>query len=102
MKEIIKKPIVVFLGLVFFFCLIFILFPINLFDGVIEYVEPHRSYKIEAPLSLSYFFGLGYDESDMVYVKDFYLTFKGWSTAAIFIVGIPALIGYKMHLTDKK
>ena len=72
-----------------------------MFDGVIEIKEPHRSYSLERPLSLSYFIGIGYDKSDMEFVEDFYLTPKGISMAFIFLLGFPALFAYRIHLRDK-
>lgn len=81
---------------------IFFTFPINLFDGQIDYVEPHREYTVNTPLSLSYFIGLGYDEVDMQYVESFRLTWKGWMIAIIFIFGLPALLAYRIFLKTKK
>ena len=78
--------------------LLFFLVRINLFDGKIVYEEGMQSYTVDAPLSLSYFIGIGYDEADMVGVKDFYLTTKGILMAVIFIVGIPALAAYRVFL----
>ena len=53
---------------------------------------------LQTRLSLSYFIGLGYDESEMVYVKDFYLTTKGIFMAVIFIIGFPALLAFRLYL----
>lgn len=97
-----KKPILLFVSTSLLLLLIFLLFPINLFDGVIEYEEPLRSYSVEAPLSLSYFVGIGYDEADMEYVRDFYLTAKGWMLAGIVIVGLPGLLAFRLSLTRNK
>lgn len=93
-----KKPILIFLGTSLLLAIVFFTLPINLFDGVIEIEEPFRSYKIEQPISLSYLIGLGYDEADMQYVKDFYLTGKGIAMAVIFILGLPALLAYRIYL----
>lgn len=78
--------------------IIFFTLPINLFDGVVEYEEPYKTYTLEQPLSLSYFIGIGYDEADMVYVKSFRLSVKGYIMAFIFILGLPALLAYRLHL----
>ena len=102
MKEFFKKPLNLFLLLSFVLAAIFFLLPLNLFDGVIEYEEGIRSFKEETPLSLSYFIGLGYEESDMEFVKDFYLTTKGVVMAFIFILGVPGIISYRVHLGAKK
>jgi hypothetical protein len=75
-----------------------ILFPINLFDGEIIY----KNGVIEqAPLSLSYFFGIGYEVSDMTSVASFHLVPKGYFLAIIFTIGLPALIAYRIYLTIK-
>ncbi len=97
-----KRPILIFLSMFLVLLCIFFLFPINLFDGVIIYEEPHRSYEIDTRLSLSYFIGMGYDPADMTYVKSFYLTTKGWLIAFAFIVGIPLLVAYRMWLSEEK
>lgn len=97
-----KKPILLFVSTSLLLLLIFLLFPINLFDGVIEYEESLRSYSVEAPLSLSYFVGIGYDEADMEYVRDFYLTAKGWMLAGIVIVGLPGLLAFRLSLARNK
>lgn len=97
-----KKPILLFVSTSLLLLLIFLLFPINLFDGVIEYEEPLRSYSVEAPLSLSYFIGIGYEEADMQYVRDFYLTAKGWMLAFIVIVGLPGLLAFRLSLSRNK
>lgn len=102
MREIVKKPLYLFSLLSLVLATIFFLLPINLFDGVIEYEEGIRSYKLETPLSLSYFIGLGYEESEMEFVKDFYLTTKGIFMAIIFILGIPGIITYRVHLSRKR
>lgn len=97
-----KKPMTVFLISSLVLAAIFFLLPINLFDGVIEYEEAFRSYKVETRLSLSYFVGIGYDPEDMLTVKDFYLTTQGILTALILIVGLPALIAYRIYLDQLK
>jgi hypothetical protein len=88
----------------FFVCFLIIstpliLFPVNLFDGEIIYkngiIEPR-------PLSLSYFFGLGYDLKDMGSVASFHLVSKGYFLAFILTVGIPALIAYRVYLVIEK
>lgn len=97
-----KKPIAIFLATVLILGLMFFLFPINLFDGKIVYQEGLKEYTLDAPLSLSYFIGLGYDEADMLGVKSFYLTTKGIIMALIFTLGFPALLAFRVHLRNTK
>lgn len=95
-------PIAIFIVTVLILGLAFFLFPINLFDGKIVYQEGIKEYTLDAPLSLSYFVGLGYDEADMVNIKSFYLTTKGIIMACIFILGFPALLAFRIHLRNTK
>ena len=96
----IQKPIIIFLFTLISLTLLFFVFPINVFDGKIVYEYSLKEHTINAPLSLSYFIGLGYDESDMVGVKCFYLTLKGNIMALIFIVGLPALLALRVYLKN--
>lgn len=98
MKPQFKKPLLIFLGTSLLLCAIFFLFPINLFDGEIVIKRGLQEMTEARPLSLSYFIGIGYDEADMDIIEDFYLTTKGITMAIIFIVGIPALLAYRIYL----
>ncbi len=91
------SPLAFFIIFSVVLAIIFFTTPIQLFDGVIEYEEPNRSYEVEAPLSLRSFIGME-DAEDMEYVKDFYLKPKGYVMAVIFIFGFPALLAYRIHL----
>ncbi len=102
MKEIFKKPIFVFFLLAFCIALPLCVFPINIFDGEIIVGNELQNYTEKAPLSLSYFFGLGYNEEDMNIIKDFYLLPTGYLLAFLFIFGIPALLSYRIYLKQKK
>ncbi len=73
-------------------------FPINFFQGEIVYAQGLVEKKVQAPMSLSYFIGLGYSKEEMTGVKDFYLTSKGYLLAAILLFGLPGLIAYRIHL----
>ncbi|MFA7272549.1 MAG: hypothetical protein WC044_01700 [Crocinitomicaceae bacterium] len=78
------------------------IFPINLFEGEIVYQIGIQHSVIKAPLSLSYFIGLGYDPADMVNIKSFYLLPFGYAMVAVFLIGIPVLIAYRVHLGKLK
>ncbi len=82
--------------------ILFFTLPINIFDGEIDYKEGIREYTVDAPLSLSYFIGLGFEEGDMQFVQDFRLTTKGWVMAVLFIFGFPALLAYRIYLKAVK
>ena len=97
----IKKPLDVFI-----ICLLVIgaplfLFPINLFPGEIVTIINETEHIEKAPLSLSYFIGLGYDAEDMASIKDFYLTARGYALAGCLLIGIPFLIAYRVSTKNK-
>lgn len=73
----------------------------NLFEGEIVYVQNGKKYVLEAPLSLAYFVGLGYDKDDMEQVADFYLTRRGYMLAASLLLGFPTLLAYRSFLAKK-
>lgn len=92
------KPIVIFVVMSLILATLFFTLPINLFNGKIVVENGLQELVIDRPLSLSYFIGLGYDEADMVGVKDFYLTGTGKMMAFIFILGFPAILAYRFYL----
>lgn len=96
------KPLSIFLLSSFVIALALFLFPINLFDGEIVVQHGFKEVVDEAPLSLSYFIGMGYKESEMVDVKSFRLLPMGYVMAFVIIIGIPALISYRIHLGQLK
>lgn len=77
---------------------ILFLLPISLFKG--EFVLESGSQELVTPavFSLSYFIGLYSEPADFIGVKDFYLLPEGKMLAVIFILGIPALLGYRAYL----
>lgn len=97
-----QKPFLLFIILVFIIALPLCVFPINLFAGEIIEVHGITEYKVEAPLSLSYFFGLGYNPTHLENVKDFYLLPSGYITAFALLLGLPGLIAYRIHLSNNK
>lgn len=98
MKQLFQKPIYIFLFAMLCIAIPLCIFPINLFQGEIVYLNGLVEVTEQAPLSLSYFLGLGYNEVDMLDIKEFYLLPSGILTAVIFIFGIPALIAYRIYL----
>ena len=73
MRTQLKKPLVIFALSSLLIALPLFLLPLNLFNGEIIYQRALVEQKVAAPLSLSYFIGVGYDQKDMVGVKEFYL-----------------------------
>jgi hypothetical protein len=96
------RALAIFAITAFILATIFFTLPINLFDGQIDYKTPTQEYTLDAPLSLSYFIGLGYEDSQMEFVQDFRLTGKGIAMAIIFILGFPALLAYRIYLKSVK
>ena len=97
-----SRALAIFAATALVLAIVFFTIPINVFDGQIDYKEGNREFTVEVPLSLSYFVGLGYEESEMQFVQDFRLTPKGWGMAVIFIFGFPALLAYRIYLKAVK
>jgi hypothetical protein len=100
-KSLLLKPWFVF---AFSFILIggtLILVSPNLFEGEIVYSQNGKKYVLQAPLSLAYFVGLGYEKSEMKGVVDFYLTRRGYMLAFSFLLGFPLLLAYRSFLAKK-
>jgi|GEM_PF-165978 len=76
--------------------------PINLFNGVVVFKQGASSVKLDAPLSLSYFIGMGYDEADMSNIETFYLKTEGIVLAIAFCLGFPGLMAYRAYLRKQK
>lgn len=102
MKTLKQKPFLIFILLVFIIAIPLCIFPFNLFAGEIIEVNGLVVNKIQAPLSLSYFFGLGFNPDDMENVQDFYLLPSGYITAFALILGLPGLLAYRVSLSNKK
>jgi heme/copper-type cytochrome/quinol oxidase subunit 4 len=98
MRTQLKKPLVIFILSIVLIALPLFLLPLNLFNGEIVYQHALVEQKVAAPLSLSYFIGIGYDQKDMVGVKEFYLVKDGIILAIIVLFGIPGIIAYRFHL----
>ena len=108
MKQFFTKPLYVFFLLFVVLSIAFCCFPINIFDGEIVYQQGISVLKEMRPLSLHFVLGLEYSKSELANimpgytVKDYYLLPKGYAMAFIFIVGIPALLAYRVHLGNKR
>ncbi len=98
MRTQLKKPLVIFALSSLLIALPLFLLPLNLFNGEIIYQRALVEQKVAAPLSLSYFIGIGYDQKDMVGVKEFYLVKDGIILAIIVLFGIPGIVAYRFNL----
>ncbi len=96
------SPLVLFVALVLCLTSICLVFPINLFDGEFTRQIGLQEITEQAPLSLSYFVGLGLNEGDLDNIVEFHLLPKGWFMVIVFLVGIPGLLSYRVHLRNKK
>ena len=101
-QSLLNNPFLIFFIAVLIIAIPLFIFPINLFDGVIIMKNGLSETKIDAPLSLSYFIGLGYNSQDMEGIKDFYLLPKGYLLAFCIILGCPAIVTYRIFLAQKK
>jgi hypothetical protein len=106
MSQIFKKPflvfLILFLGLTGLFCFL----PINIFDGEIMYQQGITKWVEPRPLSLYFLLGLEEYQTNLnleypgAIVVSKYLTAKGYAIAVIFMLGIPSLVGYRIHLQN--
>jgi hypothetical protein len=104
MIQFLRKPINIFFVLFIVLLLVFCLLPINIFDGAIVYQKGITKFIEPRPLSLHFI--LDFENYKEIFKKempgwiiiDKYLTAKGYAMAAIFIIGIPALAAYRLHL----
>ena len=101
MRAFLNKPWLIFIACVLAIALPLFLFEVTLFDGEIIFSRGLVEVTEQAPLSLSYFIGLGYNEGDLDGIKDFYLLPSGYLLAGIFIFGFPGLIAYRVYLSKK-
>ena len=96
-----KRVFLIFLLAFFAIAIPLCFFPIEIFPGEVVLYTGNKSKPIhteEAELSLSYFFGYGYDSKDLLGIKSFYLTPKGYFLAFVVLFGIPFLIAYRSFL----
>jgi hypothetical protein len=98
MSAAVKRSLILFVVTSVIISVVLFVFPINLFDGEVIYIVNGTDVVEQQPLSLSYFIGIGYEESVMEGIKDFYLTGKGWLMVFIILIGIPGLFAYRMYL----
>lgn len=97
-----KNPWVVFCFSILLLSALFFFVPINLFEGEIIYEENGKTWTQRANISLSYFIGIGASKEDLIGVKDFNLTTKGYLLACFMIIGFPAILAYRTYLKNNK
>ena len=83
------------------------IFPINFFPGEVIVDYKGVEYVEYPPLSLSYFFGLGFEEGDFdeyegKRVLSYRLTKQGWGLVVSILLLLPALITYRVYLQGNK
>lgn len=97
MKSLKEKPLLIFIILFLAISIPLCTLPIELFPGEVTYGNGIHEITEDFPLSLSYFLGLGYNESDMDVVKDFHLKPTGYALAFIVTIGLPALVAIRFY-----
>jgi hypothetical protein len=96
------SPWYVFIGLSVFITIILFTLPINLFPGEIVLQQGLSTITIkDHNLSLSYFIGLGLNPGDLDGVKSFRLNAWGWALAACYILLLPGIIAYRIHMIQQ-
>jgi len=97
-----KTPVLIFVVTMVVLSAVFFFFPIKIFDGEVIYEVDNVHKVLSGKLSLSYFIGFGYEPTDIVGVKDFYLTKQGWLMAFVVLIGFPFLLALRFYLRSKK
>ena len=101
LKQYLLKPWFVFVLSFLSIALLLIFISPNLFEGEIVYERGGKQYILQAPLSLAYFLGMGYEPSEMTEVVDFYLTKRGYMLAFSLLFGFPILFAYRSLLEKR-
>ncbi|MCR9172314.1 MAG: hypothetical protein NXI10_07490 [bacterium] len=95
-----KKALIVFIVSSVIVAIALCVLPVEFFNGEVTWTVNETTITKDQNLSLSYFFGLGLEDSSLQYADSFRLTGQGWMLAFIFIFGIPGLIAYRMYITS--
>ncbi|MFM8596082.1 MAG: hypothetical protein ACKOBN_03180 [Flavobacteriales bacterium] len=101
LKQYLLKPWFVFVLSFLIIAMLLIFISPNLFEGEIVYEKGGKEYILQAPLSLAYFLGMGYQSSEMTDVVDFYLTKRGYMLAFSLLFGFPILFAYRSLLEKR-
>ncbi|HLP56911.1 MAG TPA: hypothetical protein VK151_17875 [Fluviicola sp.] len=101
MKEILRKPIAVFVLTLILVSTILFTLPINLFDGEVTYSVNGMEFTRPVKMSLSYFIGLGISDEELTDVKEFHLVKMGYFMVVLMLVALPALIAYRVWIGQK-
>ena len=102
MSSFFSKPIVVYFIATIILSAIFFLIPINIFDGVYTFKVNGITFAAEAKMSLSYFIGIGSAASDLQDVVSFKLVPMGYLLVFLFLVALPILIAYRVHIANNQ
>ncbi|ASS50242.1 MAG: hypothetical protein A3D31_11795 [Candidatus Fluviicola riflensis] len=101
MKEIIRKPMAVFVLTLILVSTILFTIPINLFDGEVVFSVNGVERTEPVKMSLSYFIGLGISDEDLQDVKSFHLVGMGYFMVVLMFVAFPALIAYRVWISNQ-
>lgn len=101
MKEIIRKPLAVFVLTMILVSTILFTIPINLFDGEVVFSVNGVEHTEPLKMSLSYFIGLGISDEDLRGIKSFHLIGTGYFLAALMLFAFPALIAYRVWIGNQ-
>ena len=82
-----KKALIVFIVSSVIVGIALCVLPVEFFNGEATWTVNDTTITKEHNLSLSYFFGLGLENSEVQYADSFRLTGQGWMLAFIFIFG---------------
>jgi hypothetical protein len=100
--RVLSTPFFVFILTFFAIAIPLFLFPINLFPGEAIQQIGEIEYPEKFPMSLSYLIGIGYDPKDLEGIKDFYLLPQGYALAFCLLIGLPAILAFRVHIARRK
>lgn len=95
-----KKSLIIFAISSVVVALALCLLPVEFFNGEVTWTINDTTITRDHSLSLSYFFGIGLEDTLVELADSFRLTAQGWILVFIFIFGIPGLISYRMYITS--
>lgn len=102
MKNILRKPYLLFVLTALLMSAIFIFVPVKFFDSELHYQTELQDFTVVEKLPLGYYLGIGIDQDELEAsgLKSFKLTSAGALLVAIMLVGIPGMLGYRSYLAN--
>lgn len=75
--------------------------PISIFDAEITFNNGLNTWTVPTKLSYAHFLNMGGSNKDMIDVERVYFTAGGYLLAFLLNIGLPILIGYRIHIANE-